>query len=267
MRTFVTRILQLCLIRCSSCCFIRASITGRSECHLTDRPANMSSLWKQTWEDRISGTEPIPFNQIVVGSRARCIAGGCGEAPSCCIFLNQFDVFARLISRCSRVTCCTHFGRPFPSGMFLYRAGLNPNDDKMTRSAKSQDLKAKKRNPDMAKDIRLDRVFVRIFVHLCYEADSRYWAASTTAISSSTSSSRGLSAPRDFVPRPCLVDRIGSCNATSDESNGNRRVERTAKIQTWWSAAFLQLFLFIATKSSAGGHLPLILFSYCSTVR
>lgn len=136
--------IQLCLIRCLSCCFIRASITGRSEWHLTDRPANMSSLWKQTWEDRISGTELIPFNQIVVSSRARCIAGGCGEAPSCCTFLNQFDVFARLISRCSRVTCCTHFGRPFPSGMFLYRAGLNLNDDKMTRSAKSQDLKAKK---------------------------------------------------------------------------------------------------------------------------
>ena len=103
----------------------------------------MSSLWKQTWEDRISGTELIPFNQIVVSSRAWCIAGGCGEAQSCRILLNQFDVFARL-SRCSRVTCCTYFGRPFPSGMFLYRAGLNPNADKMTRSAKSQDLKAKK---------------------------------------------------------------------------------------------------------------------------
>ena len=40
--------------------------------------------------------------------------------------------------------------------MFLYRAGLNPNDDKMTRSAKSQDPKAKKCNPDMVKDFRLD---------------------------------------------------------------------------------------------------------------
>ena len=83
---------KLCLIRCSSCCFIRASITGRSECHLTDRPANMSSLWKQTWEDRISGTELIPLNQMFVGLTARCIADGCGEAQSCRIFLSLMSL-------------------------------------------------------------------------------------------------------------------------------------------------------------------------------
>ena len=52
----------------------------------------MSSLWKQTWEDRISGTELIPLNQMFVGSTARCIADGCGEAQSCRIFLSLMSL-------------------------------------------------------------------------------------------------------------------------------------------------------------------------------
>lgn len=111
----------------------------------------------------------------------------------------------------------------------------------------------------MAKDIWLDLVFANVYLCICFTKQ-----IPGTELLRPLQHLQARPVPEGFQRRVILchghVWLTGSDHAMKQvmkvtEIEAWKELLRYKHIQTWWSAAFLQLLL-TATKSSAGGHLP-----------